>query len=252
MVWVNWNITQEAIIDRQKTEFVSIASHQLRTPLTAVSWYTEMMLGKNTDKLSSSQKKYLSEIYQSNQVMIELVNKLLNVSRIELGTLKVESKETDLLQISNDVLTEQKKNIKAKKLIVRKQFDDLGNQMSDPTLIRIIIQNLLANAIKYTSEWGQISLSLKKRENSLLIQVSDTGRGIPLSAQKNIFHKFFRAENTRDVKWTGLGLYIVKSMVEKLQGDISFESICSDDKKGRRKSGTTFSVILPLRSKKSS
>lgn len=84
--------------------------------------------------------------------MIELVNKLLNVSRIELGTLKLESKETDLLQISNDVLTEQKKNIQAKKLIVRKQFDDLGNQMSDPTLIRIIIQNLLANAIKYTSE----------------------------------------------------------------------------------------------------
>ncbi len=84
--------------------------------------------------------------------MIELVNKILNVSRIELGTLKLESKETDLLQISNDVLTEQKKNIQAKKLIVRKQFDDLGNQMSDPTLIRIIIQNLLANAIKYTSE----------------------------------------------------------------------------------------------------
>lgn len=152
MVGVNWDITQETLIDRQKTEFVSIASHQLRTPLTAVSWYTEMMLGKSADKLSSSQKKYLSEIYQSNQVMIELVNKLLNVSRIELGTLKMESKETDLLQISNDVLTEQKKNIKAKKLIIKKQFEDLETQMSDPTLIRIIIQNLLANAIKYTSE----------------------------------------------------------------------------------------------------
>lgn len=152
MVGVNWDITQEALVDRQKTEFVSIASHQLRTPLTAVSWCTEMMLDSKNSKLSNSQKKYLREIYQSNQVMIELVNKLLNVSRIELGTLKLESKETDLLQISNDVLTEQKKNIKAKKLIVRKQFDDLGNQMSDPTLIRIIIQNLLANAIKYTSE----------------------------------------------------------------------------------------------------
>lgn len=104
MVGVNWDITQEALIDRQKTEFVSIASHQLRTPLTAVSWYTEMMLGKNADKLSSSQKKYLGEIYQSNQVMIELVNKLLNVSRIELGTLKVESKETDISRIALDVL----------------------------------------------------------------------------------------------------------------------------------------------------
>lgn len=152
MVGVNWDITQEALIDRQKTEFVSIASHQLRTPLTAVSWYTEMMLGKNSGQLSPSQKKYLGEIYQSNQVMIELVNKLLNVSRIELGTLQVESKETNFVKISQDVLAEQKKNIKSKKLIVRKQFDNLDIQMSDPTLIRIIIQNLLANSIKYTSE----------------------------------------------------------------------------------------------------
>lgn len=84
MTGVNWDITHEALVDRQKTEFVSIASHQLRTPLTAVSWYTEMMLQGDGGKLSPSQKKYLNEIYQSNQVMIELVSKLLNVSRIEL------------------------------------------------------------------------------------------------------------------------------------------------------------------------
>ncbi len=104
MVGVNWDITQEALVDRQKTEFVSIASHQLRTPLTAVSWYTEMILDEKNNKLSNSQKKYLREIYQGNQVMIELVNKLLNVSRIELGTLKVESKETDISRIALDVL----------------------------------------------------------------------------------------------------------------------------------------------------
>jgi len=84
MTGVNWDITHEALVDRQKTEFVSIASHQLRTPLTAVSWYTEMMLQGDAGKLSPSQKKYLNEIYQSNQVMIDLVSKLLNVSRIEL------------------------------------------------------------------------------------------------------------------------------------------------------------------------
>lgn len=104
MVGVNWDITQEALVDRQKTEFVSIASHELRTPLTAVSWYTEMILDEKNNKLSNSQKKYLREIYQGNQVMIELVNKLLNVSRIELGTLKVESKETDISRIALDVL----------------------------------------------------------------------------------------------------------------------------------------------------
>lgn len=140
------------MIDRQKTEFVSIASHQLRTPLTAVSWYTEMMLRGDGGVISPAQKKYLNEIYQSNQVMIDLVSKLLNVSRIELGTLKIESRETDIVGIFRDVVAEQQKNIKTKKLIIRQEFDALDTQMTDPTLVRIILQNLFANAIKYTSK----------------------------------------------------------------------------------------------------
>ncbi len=245
MLWVNWDITHEALVDRQKTEFVSVASHQLRTPLTAVSWYTEMMLWDNTNKLSVSQKKYLNEIYQSNQVMIDLVNKLLNVSRIELGTLKIESKETDIVALMDSAISEQQKNIRTKKLIIEKNFDAIWLQMSDPTLLRMAIQNLISNAIKYTPTWWKIKLTLQHKKDIIFIKITDTGCGIPISAQKDIFHKFFRAENVSGTKWTGLGLYIVKSVVEKLQGEISFESVCSDDK-SRKAPGTTFFVTLPF------
>jgi signal transduction histidine kinase len=128
----------------------------------------------------------------------------------------------------------------------------LGGQMTDPTLIRIILQNLFANAIKYTPKWWKITCILQKHKNNIVIQVVDTGCGIPLSARKEIFHKFFRAENVRDTKWTGLGLYIVKSMVEKLQGSISFETVCVDEKKRWKTAGTTFTVKLPFITKKSS
>lgn len=111
-----------------------------------------MMLRGDGGVISQAQKKYLNEIYQSNQVMIDLVGKLLNVSRIELGTLKIDSREADMVDIFHDVIAEQQKNIKTKKLIIREEFDKIGVQMTDPTLIRIIIQNLFANAIKYTSK----------------------------------------------------------------------------------------------------
>jgi signal transduction histidine kinase/CHASE1-domain containing sensor protein len=252
MVWVNWDITHEALVERQKTEFVSIASHQLRTPLTAVSWYTEMMLKGDWGKLSPSQKKYLTEIYQSNQVMIDLVGKLLNVSRIDLGTLKIESKETDIVGIAQDVITEQQKNIRTKKILVTTHFKPIPSHMSDPTLVRMIIQNLLANALKYTPQSGKIDISLELKKGTLSIKITDTGCGIPLSAQKQIFHKFFRADNALEKNGTGLGLYIVKSVVEKLHGTISFTSICSEEKKGKQTPGTTFLVTLPFINKKSS
>ena len=204
MVGVNWDVTLDAILDRQKTEFVSIASHQLRTPLTAVSWYTEMVLHGDAGKLSPKQKKYLEEIYQSNKNMIDLVNKLLSVSRIELGTLKIESKETDIISIAEDIISEQQKNIRTKKLVIKKHFAPISKYMSDPTLVRMVIQNLLANAIKYTPPSGKITITIRMKGSDILINISDTGCGIPLSAQNQIFHKFFRASNAQENSGTGL------------------------------------------------
>jgi len=112
------DITKEREIDKAKTEFISLASHQLRTPLTAISWYTEMILNGDVGQVVTGQKKYLEEIYQGNNRMIDLVNTLLNISRLELGTFMVESKPTDVVAIARSVLDEQKPKIENKKLVV--------------------------------------------------------------------------------------------------------------------------------------
>lgn len=192
---MNWDITHEAIVDRQKTEFVSVASHQLRTPLTAVSWYTEMFLNGDTRKLSPTQKKYLREIYESNRIMIDLVNKLLDVSRIELGTLVVESRETDIVTLARDVIREQQGIIRTKKITLTQDFETVPVCMTDPTLIRMIFQNIIDNSLKYTPSGGEISCRIWSQKNTLHIEIADTGCGIPKSVQKQIFHKFFRADN---------------------------------------------------------
>lgn len=241
MVWVNWDITHEALVDRQKTEFVSIASHQLRTPLTSIGWYTEMMLHGDTGKISPSQKKYLNEIYKSHTAMVDLVNKLLSVSRIDLGTLVVDSKVTNMNHIVRDIISENKKKISLNKILIREHIGKVAECLSDPTLVRIILQNLIANAIKYTPQGGKIEISLSLKWKNILFRITDNGRGIPEEQQKDIFHKFFRANNTKDVNGTGLGLYIVRSIVEKLWGKVWFDSHTHGTKKW-----TTFFVEFPF------
>jgi len=240
------DITKEHEIDKAKTEFVSLASHQLRTPLTTVSWYTEMILKGDVGNVVPSQKKYLYEIYQGNQRMIELVNTLLDVSRIELGTFLVKPEPTDIIALAQSVIEEQKLKIKNKKLILIENFDkNVPIFSTDPKLLRMIFQNLLANSVGYTPDGGkiifEISLSdTKSQTSNILIKVSDTGYGIPKNQQNQIFSKLFRADNVRekDIDGIGLGLYIVKSIVEKLGGKIWFES--------EQNKGTIFYVTFPF------
>ena len=233
--------TEEKRIDQAKTEFVSLASHQLRTPLSAINWYAEMLLDGDAGKVSREQKKYLEEIYFSSQRMVALVNALLNVSRIELGTFMVSPEPSDLPAIIQSVLSELSFLIKGKGMKVEERYDkNLSLVNVDRQLIRIVLQNLLSNSAKYTPAKGKISISLDKKENDVLITVSDSGYGIPASQQMKVFTKLFRADNVRekDTDGTGLGLYIVKSIVEHSGGRIWFVS--------RENSGTTFFVQLPL------
>jgi len=236
------DVTREKEIDRAKSEFVSLASHQLRTPLTTISWYTEMILHGDVGNVIPSQKKYLDEIYQGNRQMIELVNTLLDVSRIELGTFKAESKPTDIRRLAEDVLNEQKLKIEKKHLIITRKFTkDISTFSTDPKLLRMIFQNLLSNAIEYIASGGKIDFSLSlDGAKTLRIQVSDTGYGIPRNQHDQIFTKFFRADNVRDkdTEGTGLGLYIVKSVIENSGGKIWFES--------EENKGTIFYVRLPI------
>lgn len=256
VVAIERDITKEKEIDKAKTEFVSLASHQLRTPLSAISWWTEMLLAGDAGALSGEQKKYLDQIYQGSQRMVELVNALLNVSRIELGTFIVQPELSDIIDICKTVIKEMQSIIDNKKIYLIQDYGfSLPKIYIDPNLIRIIFQNLISNSVKYTPEKGHIKIQIELRQNcqafdgtksfthAIFISVSDTGFGIPAEQQKNIFTKLFRADNAKEkiAEGTGLGLYIVQSIIEHSGGKIWFES--------EENKGTTFFVLLPLSGK---
>ena len=235
------DITKDREIDQAKTEFVSLASHQLKTPLSAINWYSEMVLEEEVGPLNAKQKEYLKNLYDANRRMVELVNSLLNVSRIDLGAFAVEPSLTNFSAVADEVLIELKPQIELKKLRLDKEYDKQVPPINaDPKLLRIIFQNLLSNAVKYTAPNGVIGLALKKEGENVLIRVTDTGYGIPAADQGKIFTKLFRADNIRDkeAEGTGLGLYIVKAVVEAGGGRIWFDSL-----EGR---GTSFFITLPL------
>ncbi len=240
-VGIERDITQEKNIDRAKTEFVSLASHQLRTPLSAINWYAEMLLNGDAGKISTEQKDYLREIYTGNQRMIELVNSLLNVSRLELGTFMVNPKLTNIYKLSDLIIKELSPKIRKRSIKFTKNYDPkLPKIMLDQELMIMIFQNLLSNAVKYTPARGKINLSIKKYSKTFLIKVQDTGYGIPKTQQSKIFSKLFRADNIRekDTEGTGLGLYIIKSIVDNSRGRIWFDSEVNK--------GSTFYVEMPL------
>jgi PAS domain S-box-containing protein len=236
------DITIEKDIDKAKTEFVSLASHQLRTPLSTVSWYSEMLLSGDVGELNDQQKNFVNEIYNGNKRMIELVSSLLNVSRIELGTFAVEPEISDIKEIVESVLGELKPIVIEKKMSIKTTYEDNLEKINlDKKLIRIVFQNLLTNALKYTDDGGKIDLSVKTKDDDyVLVTVSDNGFGVPQSQQGEIFKKLFRADNAKakDKSGTGLGLYIIKSIIEQSSGGkLWFESI--------ENKGTTFYFTLP-------
>ncbi len=236
------DITKEKEIDKAKTEFVSLASHQLRTPLSTVNWYSEMLLAGDAGKVTPDQKKYLEEIYAGNQRMVELVNTLLDVSRIELGTLIIESKPTNIVKLTQSVLDEHKLLITEKRIILTSSFSKkIPLIKTDPKLLRMVIQNIVSNAVKYTSDGGKIYISTVMIDGSdILMKIRDTGYGIPKDQQNKIFTKLFRADNVigKDTEGTGLGLYIARSIVEQAGGKLWFDST--------ENRGSIFYVTLPL------
>jgi PAS domain S-box-containing protein len=250
---ITLDITKEKQIDKTKTEFVSLASHQLRTPLSAINWYTEMLLAGDAGKLNEEQEKYLKEVYVGNQRMVTLVNALLNVSRLDLGTFAINPKPINVIEMTKSVLTELKGVILEKKLKINETYEDnLPPFMADQNLLRIVFQNLLSNSVKYTPENGEVSVSISTvlkdknfgekimKVDSLNITVTDSGMGIPENQKDKMFNKLFRADNARETETegTGLGLYLVKSIVDKSEGEIWFNS--TENK------GTTFYIAFPL------
>jgi signal transduction histidine kinase len=226
-------------ISEAKTEFVSIASHQLRTPLTVIKGIASMMHEGDFGKIDELQKRYLTKILDSTDRLIKLVNVLLDVTKIEAGREKLDVKEIQLENIIKSLILEL--NNKAKTRGIRLEFKKCGPMPkigADPERIRQVILNLLDNAINYTPK-GKIEISLERKMNFLICHVSDTGTGISKEELPLLFKKFVRAKKGSKYAGFGLGLYIAKKIVEAHGGKIWVES------KGKGK-GSTFSFSLPF------
>jgi signal transduction histidine kinase len=234
------DITKDYEMETAKNEFISLASHQLRTPLSTVAWYAEMLLAGDAGAITEEQKSFLEEIYQGNHRMISLVNALLNVSRIETSTLFVGNETVDVKAVIDVALQDLAVLIQKNKVTIQKDYPkDHVELQADIKIISIIVQNISSNAIKYTPEGGTVTIGLSTYLGQPTFKVADTGYGIPKEQQGEIFTKLFRADNIQSVvtEGTGLGLYMVKKILEKLGGKIWFES--------EENKGTTFYVTWP-------
>ncbi len=228
-------------VDNAKSEFVSWASHQLRTPITSVKWRSEMLLQEKTGLLNEKQKNYVKEIYYGNERMIKLVNNLLSTAHIEMGKFRISPRQVDVKVLIQDIIREQQPEIEKKNHTINvNENNSIPTIFSDPVLLTVIFQNLLSNAIKYTNQDGQIVCNMDVINNKLLVEFRDNGIGIPEAEQKRIFEKTYRASNAleKSSEGNGLGMYIIKGMIKVLGGKIWFKSKINE--------GTSFYLELPL------
>jgi len=234
-------------LDLLKDEFVSLASHELRTPMTAIKSYLWMALNKSPVKLDPTLQKYLDISYQSTERLITLVNEMLTISRIERKKVELQIKPFNLYDTINQVQEELKIKAEEKKIsLILESSQKRVLIEGDKDKLREVLQNIVGNALKFTPEGGRISIKLATENQVVKIAVSDTGPGIPKEERHRLFEKFSRIEhsyaNQGNIQGTGLGLYVSKQIAALHHGDISVESEVNV--------GSTFTVTLPIKQPK--
>jgi PAS domain S-box-containing protein len=244
MIVVAHDMTKERELEKAKDNFLSIAAHQLRTPLGSVRWNLEMLLNDDIEKIGGATKEVLHQIEESNRRMIDLTNNLLDVSRIDQGRVADEPANIEIIKIIKDSFKEVEPTA-AKNGIscaVKSQMPEIFAYV-DQKKFREVIQNLISNGVKYNIAGGKLDVTVSTKAESIVIDIKDTGIGIPQEEHSQIYGKFFRAKNAilSETEGTGLGLYVVKSYIESWGGKIWFES-----EKGR---GSTFHLTVPLAKK---
>ncbi len=235
-------------VDHAKNEFMSLTSHQLRTPIAAIGWYSEMLLNGDVERLKPNQHEYVQRILDSNLRLGDIVDAMLMVSSLELGEVYVRPAPTDLASLTHSLFQTELHKFADRQFVIHETYADIPKLNLDPTVIKHVLRNLFSNALKYTPAKGAITIEITQNDQklspgssgSVWIKVQDTGYGIPLEDQENTFAKLFRAANikVKDTDGTGLGLYIVKALLDLVGGQVSFTS--AENK------GSIFVVQLPL------
>lgn len=228
-------------LDRTKSEFLSIAAHQLRTPLSAVKWVFGVLLEGHMGALTPEQKSYLLKGEESNRRMVQLVDDLLTVTRIESGKMDFRFFTLGMEDIIQNLIAEFTPRAAEQHIALHytAALEKSAQVRVDPEKVRYVFDNLIENALRYTNTGGSIDITLKAGGDGYDVAVADNGIGIPEAAQKNIFSKFFRSENAvkKVTDGNGLGLYVAKAIIERHGGRIGFTSELGK--------GTTFMVHLP-------
>ena len=228
-------------VSRLKSEFVNIVSHQLRSPLTNIKWTFEVLSSKEFVIKPEKEEEYYTNVKENIARMVELVDDLLVVSKIEEGAFTLHKREIDLSQLIGDLILRYKIFAKASDInLIFTADENIHKVMVDPSMLKLLVENLIDNAIRYTKGGGKIEVGFKKQGGEVLFFVKDEGVGIPENEKRFIFQKFFRAENALKTRTrgSGLGLYVCKSSVAESKGRIWFDS--QEDK------GTTFYFTMPI------
>lgn len=207
-------------LDRLKDEFLSLAAHELRTPMTAIKGYSYELL--KSPNLDPKGKQYIERVYKSTERLVELVNDMLDVSRIESGRIDIKIESVDLEQVIAEVITDF--SAKAAEKNIQLTFVPLGQVefkvSADPAKLIQVLTNLIGNAIKFTPDGGKVGITTQLRSGFVEIQVSDTGVGIDKDDLGKLFAKFVRAKAVQGTEGTGLGLYLSKKLINIMGGDM--------------------------------
>lgn len=234
------DISAELEAEKVKDEYLSLVSHQLRTPLTSLQWYIELLQSKCSHE-NQDVETCLHNVSRINKNMVLLVNRLLNITRIESGRLVIHPEPIEIVELINETIEQYADKINEKQQIIDTHFQKgIPSVNLDKSISQIVIDNLITNAMKYSPEGTTIRISVVTTDNEIIVQVKDQGIGIPESEQSKIFTKFYRASNTQTnhTDGTGVGIYMTKKIIEMTGGKIWFTS--------KENQGTSFFVSFPL------
>lgn len=227
---------------RMKSEFISIVSHQLRSPLSNLKWTIELLMSGKLGKIEKKQTEYFKILKENSNRMQVLISDLLTVSKIESAGLPLRQEEFYLQDLVTKLIARYKSFAGASNVeITFNSQKDLPKITSDPSQITLVLENLLDNSIRYIKDRGKVEVQISKKNKTIRLSVKDNGVGISKRDHKYIFQKFFRGENIMryQTQGSGLGLYISKAIIKKAGGKLDFES--------EKNKGSTFWLTLPIK-----